>query len=194
MDSAALGDHTVIRGAFTISSYLEGTGTNLRLTLNPPFTPAEINAIYNGIRSPSDQYNRWNCGYGVGSLLRCAAYACYARLSSGSGIPNVQPAIADEWNMTVQHQFAGNTTFQVGYVGQRGTHLMVPFDYRAEGLLPNSAGGTPPARRPARISPLTHALQRLGQSLLKGRRCTVSGTKSNGNMRYNSMQAVLQKQ
>ena len=35
---------TVIRGAFTISSYLEGTGTNLRLTLNPPFTPAEINA------------------------------------------------------------------------------------------------------------------------------------------------------
>src|SRR5262249_30702147 len=33
-----LGGHTVIRGAFTISSYLEGTGTNLRLTLNAPFT------------------------------------------------------------------------------------------------------------------------------------------------------------
>src|SRR5438445_5051382 len=41
---AALGGKTVIRGAFTISSYLEGTGTNLRLTLNPPFTPAETNA------------------------------------------------------------------------------------------------------------------------------------------------------
>ena len=39
---AMLGDQTVIRGAFTISSYLEGTGTNLRLPLNPPFTPAEI--------------------------------------------------------------------------------------------------------------------------------------------------------
>ena len=26
----------VIRGAYTISSYLEGTGTNLRLPLNPP--------------------------------------------------------------------------------------------------------------------------------------------------------------
>ncbi len=34
----ALGGKTVIRGAFTISSYLEGTGTNLRLTQNPPFT------------------------------------------------------------------------------------------------------------------------------------------------------------
>src|SRR6266436_4653373 len=28
---------TVVRGAFTISSYMEGTGTNLRLPLNPPF-------------------------------------------------------------------------------------------------------------------------------------------------------------
>src|SRR4029077_13888594 len=29
---AMLGDHTVVRGAFTVSSYMEGTGTNLRLT------------------------------------------------------------------------------------------------------------------------------------------------------------------
>jgi len=48
----ALGGHTVVRGAFTISSYLEGTGTNLRLTLNAPFTPAEINAIYNNQALP----------------------------------------------------------------------------------------------------------------------------------------------
>jgi len=31
------GGHTVFRGAFTISDYLEGTGTNLRLPINPPF-------------------------------------------------------------------------------------------------------------------------------------------------------------
>jgi len=29
--------NTVIRAAYTLSSYLEGTGTNLRLTINPPF-------------------------------------------------------------------------------------------------------------------------------------------------------------
>ena len=34
-----LGGKTVFRGAFSISSYLEGTGTNLRLPINPPFTP-----------------------------------------------------------------------------------------------------------------------------------------------------------
>ena len=38
---ASLGGKTVVRSAFTISSYLEGTGTNLRLPINPPFTQAE---------------------------------------------------------------------------------------------------------------------------------------------------------
>jgi len=38
------GGKTVVRGAFDISSYLEGTGTNLRLTQNPPFTPAQVEA------------------------------------------------------------------------------------------------------------------------------------------------------
>ena len=35
----------VFRGAYTISSFMEGTGTNLRLTLNPPFN-SEIPGIY----------------------------------------------------------------------------------------------------------------------------------------------------
>ena len=32
---------TVIRGGFAISSFQEGTGTNLRPTQNPPFTPSQ---------------------------------------------------------------------------------------------------------------------------------------------------------
>jgi len=40
------GQRVVVRGAYTISSYLEGTGTNLRLTLNPPFN-SEYQALYN---------------------------------------------------------------------------------------------------------------------------------------------------
>ncbi len=37
--------NTVVRAAYTLSSYLEGTGTNLRLAINPPFAH-ETNAIY----------------------------------------------------------------------------------------------------------------------------------------------------
>jgi hypothetical protein len=186
---AALGDHTVIRGAFTISSYLEGTGTNLRLTLNPPFTPAEINQIYNNAALPGT--NTTDGIAGSASTASCAApaYACYDGAFLRVWDPKVQPAIADEWNLTVQHQFAGNTTLQVGYVGQRGTHLMVPFDYAQRVLLPNSSCATPPCTAP---SPYFAANPDLYAAL--GSSATVSGTKSNGTMRYNALQAVVQKQ
>jgi hypothetical protein len=191
----ALGGRTVIRGAFTISSYLEGTGTNLRLTLNPPFTPAEINAIYNG--TPLPLTNTTDGIAGSASTASCAppAYACYAQAFLRVWDPNVQPAIADEYNATVQHQFGGNTTVQVGYVGQRGTHLMVPFDYAQRQLLSNSSCDTPPCTAPSPYFAANPTLYNvLGDPAQGGEGATVSGTKSNGNMRYNSLQAVLQKE
>jgi hypothetical protein len=180
---AALGDHTVIRGAFTISSYLEGTGTNLRLTLNPPFTPAEINQNYSGLSLPTTNSTDGIAGSASAASCAAPAYACYANAFLRVWDPKVQPAIADEYNLTVQHQFAGNTTVQVGYVGQRGTHLMVPFDYAQRVLLPN--GTTAPSPYFAANPTLYNVL---------GSSATVSGTKSNGTMRYNSLQAVVQKQ
>jgi hypothetical protein len=189
---AVLGDHTVIRGAFSISSYMEGTGTNLRLTLNPPFTPAEINSTTaSGALLPPT--NSTDGIVGSGTAASCAApdYACYSGDLFRVWDPKVQPAIADEWNVTVQHQFAGNTTVQVGYVGQRGTHLMVPFDYAQRVLLPGGATAPSPyfAANPALYSVLGG-----GTATSDTPGALVSGTKSNGTMRYNSLQAVVQKQ
>jgi hypothetical protein len=192
---AALGGRTVIRGAFTISSYLEGTGTNLRLPLNPPFTPAEINAIYNGIPLPLTDTTDGIAGSASAASCDAPAYACYAQDFLRVWDPKVQPAIADEYNATVQHQFADNTTVQVGYVGQRGTHLMVPFDYAQRQLLSNSTCGTPPCTAPSPYFAANQTLYNvLGNPSQGGEGATVSGTKSNGNMRYNSLQAVLQKE
>src|SRR5579862_4767979 len=73
---AILGDHTVIRGAFTISSYLEGTGTNLRLPQNPPFTPAQINTVYNNAALPGS-----NTTDGIPATpptSSCTNYSCFA--------------------------------------------------------------------------------------------------------------------
>jgi hypothetical protein len=190
-----LGNHTVIRGAFTISSYLEGTGTNLRLTLNPPFTPAEINQNYSGLVLPTTDATDGIAGSASAASCAAPAYACYANAFLRVWDPKVQPAIADEYNLTVQHQFAGNTTVQVGYVGQRGTHLMVPFDYAQRTLVPFSTTCgtlTPPTPCPGGPSPYFAANPTLYSVL--GASAEVSGTKSNGTMRYNSLQAVLQKQ
>ena len=67
---AMMGGRTVVRGAFTISSYMEGTGTNLRLPLNPPFTPAEINATYNNLPLPLTDSNRRNRRSGRQPFMR----------------------------------------------------------------------------------------------------------------------------
>jgi hypothetical protein len=183
---AMLGDHTVVRGAFTVSSYMEGTGTNLRLPLNPPFTPAEINRIYNSAALPGTDTTDGIAGTATSASCAAPAYSCYAGDLLRVWDPNVQPAIADEWNLTIQHQFGRDTTFQIGYVGQKGTHLMVPFDFAQRVLLPG--GATANSLYFSKNPTLLNVLGNGGPDAL------VSGTKSNGTMEYNSLQAVLQKQ
>ena len=97
---ARVGGRTVVRGAFTISSYMEGTGTNLRLPLNPPFTPAEINASYNNVPLPLTDTTDGIVGQGVNPSCAAPTYACYAGALLRIWDPNVQPAIANQFNLT----------------------------------------------------------------------------------------------
>ncbi len=183
------GAHTVIRGAFTISSYLEGTGTNLRLPINAPFSPAELNTQYNNLALPLTTSSDGIQGAAVGTSCAAPAYACYSQAFLRVWDPNTQPAIDNQWNLTVQHQFWGDTTVQVGYVGQHAYHLMVPFDYAQRAL--NSDGTTSPSPFFA-ANPTLYSV--LGDPSNSGLGATVSGTQSNGTMSYNSLQAVLQKE
>jgi hypothetical protein len=136
-----LGGKTVVRGAYSISSYLEGTGTNLRLPINPPFTPAETLRLYNNVALPATTTDQGLQPVG-------AASDPFAGALVRVWDPHVQPAITQQWNGTVQHQF-GNSTIQVGYVGQHGTHLMVPMPYLQKQSLPNSACAVPPCTAPS---------------------------------------------
>jgi Carboxypeptidase regulatory-like domain len=179
--------HTVVRGAFTVSSYLEGTGTNLRLPINPPFSPAELDVPYTNVALPPTSSSDGIVGAATSPSCDPPAYACYKGALLRVWDNNVQPAISDQWNLTVQHQFWGNTTVQLGYVGQRGTHLMVPFSYSQRELLAPSASCPAPCTAP---SPFFANNPDLLASMSK----FTSGTQSNGNMGYNALQAVLQKQ
>jgi hypothetical protein len=183
--------HTVLRGAFTISSYLEGTGTNLRLPFNPPFnggasTGGEFQTQYLLQPLPTTTASQ---GIIVPppTGLACPNYSCFQGSIFRLWDPNVQPALADQWNLTVQHQFGATTTFQVAYVGQVGNHLMVPFSYGQLVAEPNTACGKPPCTAP---SPYFAANETLAGIIGDA---NVSGTQSNGRMMYNALQAVLQK-
>ncbi|OLE12405.1 MAG: hypothetical protein AUG89_07655 [Acidobacteria bacterium 13_1_20CM_4_56_7] len=89
-----LGGHTVVRGAFTISSYLEGTGTNLRLPINAPFSPSEINVNYNSVALPLTTSSDGVTGAAAGASCAAPTYDCYAGalLRRENFSPQPQPA------------------------------------------------------------------------------------------------------
>ncbi len=171
---AALGNKTVVRGAFTISSYLEGTGTNLRLTMNPPFTPAEFGNSFNNVLLPIDSGGLRTADRGI-----IQPTDPFAGASVRLWNPDFQPSIAKQWNFSVQHQLTHDTTIQVGYVGQYADHLANPMWLIQNILNPD---GT--------ISPGTYMA---GNPALKSQLSSIRGTFSNAWMDYNALQAVLQK-
>jgi hypothetical protein len=164
---AAWQGRTVVRGAYTISSYLEGTGTNLRLARNPPFTPTEVTALYT---KPTVTTQSGPGGAVAGDPYKGAIFYVWDK--------KVQPEMNQEWNLTVQGQATATTTFQLGYVGEHGTHLIVPTPY-AQKTLTNGV--------------VTPGLYFQGNPTLLADLSNVSGTASTGFATYHAMQAVLQK-
>jgi hypothetical protein len=170
----ALGGKSVIRSAFSVSSYLEGTGTNLRLPINPPFTPAETRVELPGTTteqgiigssSPTDPF--------ASALVRVWD-------------PHVQPAITYQWNFTWQQLLTNTLTFQAGYVGQHGIHEMVPTPY-LQRRLPGEAGC--PASTATTCPSVFFSENPAFQSDIS----QISGTASTGSSNYHALQAVLQK-
>jgi hypothetical protein len=180
------GGKTVVRGAFTISSYLEGTGTNLRLTQNPPFTPPQVEAA--NVASGTS--------YNTESAFTFAAPPTGdpfigATMLTWQG--TVQPSVADQWNLSVEREVAKDTTVQLGYVGQRTTHLMVP-EWLSQGdLQPNGTVTYPLIGGQNRIGTVINGVKTTAVTYGPNGFGNVKNTASVGNMNYNALQAVLQK-
>lgn len=161
----------VLRGAYTISSFLEGTGTNLRLPLNPPFN-SEFQTLYN---TPADRLPATKLDQGLAGLN---AKNPYIGATLRIWDPNVRPSEVQQWNFSAEYALPGQNILTVGYVGQHGTHLMVPMPYLQKRLV----NGKPTT---------SDFLQ--GNPTLLSQVTQVSGTNSNGNQKYNSLQTTLRK-
>ena len=161
----------VFRGGYTISSYLEGTGTNLRLPLNPPFEQ-EFAALYN---TPTFALPGSTLDQGLSSLNPKNPYAgATIRLWD----PDVRPAEVQQWNGSAEYEFTGGNVLTVGYVGQHGTHLMVAMPY-LQNLLVNGK--------------VVQGPYLSGNPVLRSEISQISGTASIGNQSYNSLQSTLHK-
>jgi hypothetical protein len=169
------GGKLVVRAGYTLSNYLEGTGTNLRLPINPPFAVEH-----------DDQYTNSSL-YGVapGSTLDQGFLPFNSAGNQLVGAtlrvwdPNVRPAVSNQWNLSLQYQLNQTTTVQASYVGQRATHLMVPMPYFQKVLNPD---GT--------VSPTEYLA---GNPTLLNEIGQISGTATIGNQDYDALQMLVKK-
>ena len=167
--------HFVIRGAYTVSSFMEGTGTNLRMPLNPPFN-FEYEAIYS---QPQFNLPPSNAEQGLTALRPADPYRnANIRLWD----PFVRPANTQQWNFTVERQFK-DVVASVGYVGQKGHHLVVPMPYFQRRLVGKDAAG----------NPITEPSVYLSGNPTLSSIAQISGTESNGNQQYHGLQAQMRK-
>jgi hypothetical protein len=205
---AAWGGKTVIRGGFGISSFMEGGGGNEELTQNLPFGFLQQQAV-GGIGTLAN-------GFPSATAAQCPTGVNQSCYEGGVRIrvtdQNFRPAVINQWNLTLQQQFTNSLTFQIGYVGQRGSHLLnfgdiaqsVPLDAagkiagRGDPIVtrepgPFLGGGTPGslylADNPQFNSPNCGTI---GNPVCGVE--TFAGTNlSNSDQSYNALQAVLQK-
>ncbi len=180
---AALGRSTVLRGAYTVSSYLEGTGTNLRLPLNPPFAE-EHNTLYDAFTLPKSTTDQ---GFTILTLPSDPFANAVIRLWDA----NVKPSLSQQWNFSIQHEVGGQTVANIGYVGQRATHLMNPMPYFQRRLVGEAGCTAAQAVDFSGIGVLTCPSPFLSGNPALANISQISGTESNANMTYHALQATL---
>lgn len=133
--------NTVLRGAYDISTFMEGNGISNMAVINPP------NSISVSTNEPMDsEYpaNTLDQGYtpysNACTLAELEAYspACLNAAVTHATDPHLQPAVNQQWNLTVQHQFKGNLTASIGYVGDKDDHMSDIYWYNQKELNANN--------------------------------------------------------
>jgi hypothetical protein len=104
----------VIRGGYGITNFLEGTGANLRLTLNPPF--------FVDSSSQSDGATYFQTQNGFPRPANAATLGGNVRVWD----PHLKPAFIQQFNLTTETQLNNTTSLVVAYLGQTGNHLVTP--------------------------------------------------------------------
>jgi hypothetical protein len=161
-------DRLVLRGAYGISQYMEGTGSNLRLPLNPPFF------------FESDV--RYDQTTGAGTITSGFVGLVPQNQVSGqprAWDPNLRPQFTQQWNVFAEYRLTSGMSAQLGYVGHHATNLVTPI----EGNQPLPGTGDPSTWAPLdRRRPLFAALPLV---------TNISTTASRGISNYKALQASV---
>ncbi|MDX2043680.1 MAG: TonB-dependent receptor [Acidobacteriota bacterium] len=108
----------VIRGGYGITQYMEGTGSNLRLPLNPP------------LFSEADQ--TYDATTGAGTITRGFTDVIVRNTPAGNirvWNPDLRPQFTQQWNLALEYQLTPTTSLSASYVGHKADHLVAPTDW-----------------------------------------------------------------
>ncbi|MGA8730889.1 MAG: TonB-dependent receptor [Terracidiphilus sp.] len=138
---------TVLRGAYDISTYMEGNGVNNMAVVNPPNVELhnELNnagaALLYPVTTLDQGFTPFSAACTSAQLMAFSS-ACFASGQAHATNPNLQPAVDQQWSLFVEHQFKANTTASIGYVGNKDDHMSDIYLYNQKEL--NSAGQVVP--------------------------------------------------
>jgi len=129
--------NTVLRAAFSRSSFQEGTGEYNRLATNAPWN-TDLSGNWSGTNGIPSNLVTLDQGFGgLGSAggagctvanVMSAPAACFAGTRIHMTDPNYRPAVSNQWNFSIQRQFGNSSTIQAAYVGQHTDHLATIID------------------------------------------------------------------
>lgn len=172
----------VVRAGYAYQSFMEGTGANLRLPLNPPFF-VETDFSYD-VRSPGSIRTGFADVVTANVTLdmpRPAAAGLTPQLQGRAWDLNLRPQTTSQINFTLEYQLDNFTAVSAGYVGQKGTHLVAPVE--ANQPLP----GTGPFSTWTNLNtrrPLFNILPNLGN---------IARTESSATMDYHALQMTARR-
>jgi hypothetical protein len=161
-------DRLVFRGGYGITQFMEGTGANLRLPLNPPYF--------------FESFVQYDPTSGAGSLA--TGFADARPLDQPSGQvrawdPGLRPQFTQQWNVFLEYLLTPAVSLTVGHVGHHADHLVTP----VEGNQPLPGVGDPATWAPAQQRRPLYATAPLITN--------ISTTASEGRSNYRALQASV---
>jgi hypothetical protein len=160
------GERWVFRGGYGITQYMEGTGANLRLPLNPPFF-FESQIAYDSTSGAGTATT------GFEGLVALDEISGQLRAWD----PNLRPQFTQQWNLFAEYLLGSRSSINIGYVGNKSTNLVTPI----EGNQPLPGVGDPTTWAPLD--------QRRPLYQFNPRVTNISTTASRGRADYNALQA-----
>ena len=144
----SIDEKTVVRAAFSRSSFQEGTGEFNRLATNAPWN-TDLVGQWGGVGTNGGiPTNQITLDQGFAALgdsgaactvanVTSAPASCFKGVRIHATDPNYRPAVSNQWNVSIQRQIGNSFTAQAGYVGQHSDHLAAIYNMGQNVLLPD---------------------------------------------------------